>query len=1029
MIEKHRLFNDTMRALAFALDMDEGVKLYHGWRVGVIAYEIGGLLDPALQPTLFWAGLLHDIGAVGLQDHVVHHAADGFRADDARQHPLIGARILRPLSLLESLADTVAHHHERIDGNGFPLGLRGDQVPQTSNVLLAADILEVAMRSAAPADRLPICSHNLRSLSDGACRHDIMEAAERVFRQSPELVDTLYDEHRLRQLVQSINPTPAMPPGVSRKTVLAQMLWVISRVVDAKHTFTMGHSVRVAFYGRCIAQALGGVVNEWDVVWAGLLHDVGNLAVPRAVLAKRGRLEQEDWIIVRQHALRTREFIGSIDALSHLAVPASSNHEGYDGCGYPDGLAGEDIPLIGRILAYADAYDALSSNRPHRAPLDPNQTADIMRSLVGRRLDPHLAPIALPVLESARGDVEKQASAGLAALLDSDAADLTVLLGQLGAQPVQSSCSPQGALLIDLGPWQGVSLSSLFWILSGADALREALPDFIGDNLLDGLDQPSASNLLDAATRLADGEVHTQYVFTAGGAPAEAVIFRKKSGFQLLLRSAVNRLQTMERMALFYRNFLSSMHGVAFLAPDGRILDVNRTFLNMYGMQLRNVVGNELDILSEANDAPQGREILAQSSSVDGSWRGELLHRAVDGREMAVDVSVSSVRDSNAVCIGHIAQFLDVTDRHAAEQELKRRKDELETLNRFKSDLMAITSHDIRSPLASVTSAVELLRSQIDRLPPERVNSYLDRIADASRQVLRMVEDILDLEKAESGRLQIQLRPVRIESVLARCVESVATQYPKLSFKTRIVGDPQPVQVDAARMEQVFTNLLGNAAKFAPKGSDVVAIYDCESEGFVRILVEDAGPGIPPTDLDSIFDRYYQVERNGSVPKRGFGVGLGLTIVKTIVTMHEGTVHAENREDQGCRFVIELPANTAHLTSLSALVIAATDAYPERIAELLSQVDVSTSVAGDFAEAERLLDYEQPALIVVFETVLSRSLLRLLQKQRGADARHPIMVCVRQIAAIDSELFHHELVAPVVDVELYEIVKEIRLRS
>ena len=579
------------------------------------------------------------------------------------------------------------------------------------------------------------------------------------------------------------------------------------------------------------------------------------------------------------------------------------------------------------------------------------------------------------------------------------------------------------ALFVGLGSWHKLHLSSHFWVLSGQDALQEVFNCAQVENLLDVLDQPTGSCLINEAYALNVGDVHTQYVFSAGGVPAEAVVMRSASGYELLLRSAANRLPTMEHMALLYRNFFSSLHGVAFLDTAGTILDVNRALLDMYALQLRNIVGKTLNVLCAGEDE-QGCQELLRSIVGQCSWTGILAHRRGDGRPVSVEVSLSRVRDSNGMRVGYIGQFRDVTSKLEAEQELRRKNAELEQLNRYKSDLMAITSHDVRSPLVTVINAAESIRAQMHEAPRAQVNAALAQIADSTHQVLRLVEDILDLERAESGCLHVERRRTRLDTVLRSSVSRVAAQFPRAKFISRVLGEPEPIVVDAARMDQAITNLVTNAAKLAPDGSSVEATYEGQQRA-VRIIIEDRGPGIPPEDLEAIFDRYYRVNRRGQGAERG-GVGLGLTIVRHLVQLHGGTVSAENREGGGSRFLVTLPRLPSP-DVLSVVIIAASDAHPQRLVDMLARVDASAVVAYDPIDAQRLLAYETPSLVVVFETVLSRSIVRLLKAFRRS-GESGMLVCVRQETPVVNQLFDRELVAPIVDVELFEIVRELRLR-
>jgi HD-GYP domain-containing protein (c-di-GMP phosphodiesterase class II) len=166
------------------------------------------------------------------------------------------------------------------------------------------------------------------------------------------------------------------------------MLGVLVSTVEAKDDYTASHGEDVAELAARVAARIGLDRDEVrDVRYAAMLHDVGKIAVPSEILLKRGPLNDEEWVQMRRHAEVGGALVSRVDAFSHLAPAVRASHERFDGGGYPDGLAGEAIPLAARIIAACDTFDAIVTERPYRAARTPQEAAAELRRVRGRQLD------------------------------------------------------------------------------------------------------------------------------------------------------------------------------------------------------------------------------------------------------------------------------------------------------------------------------------------------------------------------------------------------------------------------------------------------------------------------------------------------------------------------------------------------------------------------------------------------------------------------------------------------------------------
>ena len=194
----------------------------------------------------------------------------------------------------------------------------------------------------------------------------------------------------------------AIEQGRKREHALfEQTAEALVSAIDAKDTYTHGHSARVAMYSERIAREAGMPEAECEKVYfAALLHDVGKIGVSNDILNKTGKLTDEEFEQIKRHTILGNQILSSIHQSPYLGLGARCHHERYDGGGYPDGLAGEDIPEIARIVAVADSYDAMTSRRSYRGPIAWDKVYSEIRDGMGTQFDPRFAEIMLRLMDS-----------------------------------------------------------------------------------------------------------------------------------------------------------------------------------------------------------------------------------------------------------------------------------------------------------------------------------------------------------------------------------------------------------------------------------------------------------------------------------------------------------------------------------------------------------------------------------------------------------------------------------------------------
>ena len=211
---------------------------------------------------------------------------------------------------------------------------------------------------------------------------------------------------RVRHTIELVRLQMDLEREVEKKTrevehLSLQVVQTLAEAIDAKDAYTKGHSGRVADYSREIARRHGYTTKKQnDIYMMGLLHDVGKIGIPDAVINKPGRLDDDEFEIIKSHPVMGAKILQNIEDMPGLATGARWHHEKYDGSGYPDGLKGEAIPEEARIIAVADAYDAMTSHRSYRQAMDQSAVrAEIVKGS-GTQFDPHFAEIMLQMIDA-----------------------------------------------------------------------------------------------------------------------------------------------------------------------------------------------------------------------------------------------------------------------------------------------------------------------------------------------------------------------------------------------------------------------------------------------------------------------------------------------------------------------------------------------------------------------------------------------------------------------------------------------------
>jgi PAS domain S-box-containing protein len=254
-------------------------------------------------------------------------------------------------------------------------------------------------------------------------------------------------------------------------------------------------------------------------------------------------------------------------------------------------------------------------------------------------------------------------------------------------------------------------------------------------------------------------------------------------------------------------------------------------------------------------------------------------------------------------------------DGEPADQLLIRDATERRAIERMKDELLSIVSHELRTPLTSLRGSLGLLAAGLVGEMPRRARRMLEIAITNSDRLIRLLNDVLDLERIRAGRVTLQLGPHPAAHLVEAAVDQMYVLAEQAGVRLSIGDVGGVVNADADRMTQVLTNLISNAIKFSPSGS-VVQLASVSKADRVRFSVADRGRGIPSHHLEAIFERFGQVDASDS--RLNGGAGLGLAICRGIVDQHDGRLWAESALGQGSTFYVELRSAAVETAGLCA---------------------------------------------------------------------------------------------------------------
>jgi PAS domain S-box-containing protein len=339
------------------------------------------------------------------------------------------------------------------------------------------------------------------------------------------------------------------------------------------------------------------------------------------------------------------------------------------------------------------------------------------------------------------------------------------------------------------------------------------------------------------------------------------------------------------------------------------VVSFNRAAEEMFGVSVSDIQWNSLDSLFPAAqlreldgqrfEFPPGQTmaVIARSRSIEA--------RRADGTLFPIELSVSASEvDGRRFYTGILR---DVTERRRVEQEMIAAKEAAEAADKAKSVFVATVSHELRTPLNAVIGFAQLLEMKLEEPTTELYPDYVTSIRRSGEQLLSIIDDILDITRIQTGRLELVEEPLDLDALVTQAVSDMrfVANHNTVTLAVRVDENLPPIRGDEHRLRQALRNLISNGVKFSHPNDVVTVSAGRDVDGWVTLVVRDAGVGMDPANIPKVTEPFVQLDQSMARPFDG--LGLGLPLAHRLVAAHGGTLTIESQLEQGCAVTIRLP--------------------------------------------------------------------------------------------------------------------------
>ena len=379
-------------------------------------------------------------------------------------------------------------------------------------------------------------------------------------------------------------------------------------------------------------------------------------------------------------------------------------------------------------------------------------------------------------------------------------------------------------------------------------------------------------------------------------------ILTQRDSFVLLEKSRRAEGQLARRNTLLDEIVSHAPLGIARVGADMNVIDVNPRMAALLHTEPQKMVGTAVASYLHPDEFERVYQVFQPLwlGAIDTVESDSRAIRA-DNSEVWLHWSATGVRNAKGRIDYFIAMYEDNDAEHAANEAAAANLAALERLNKLKSEFVSLVSHEFRTALVGISGFSEMIRDEDVTLDEAKV--YAGDINKDAERLNRMINDMLDLDRIEAGRLTLQIQAVDVNALLEDAVDRARASSSRHIFVCNFGLDKPTVQADPDRIAQVVSNLLSNAIKYSPDGGEI-AVTSQPHDGVVEVSVRDHGGGIAPEFLDRLFTRYERYEKSAA---KIVGTGLGLAITRQIIEMHSGKIWVDSKLGDGADFRFTLP--------------------------------------------------------------------------------------------------------------------------
>jgi PAS domain S-box-containing protein len=379
----------------------------------------------------------------------------------------------------------------------------------------------------------------------------------------------------------------------------------------------------------------------------------------------------------------------------------------------------------------------------------------------------------------------------------------------------------------------------------------------------------------------------------------------EQKAIQCNIRDITERKLAEQQLAYFSAIVNASQDAIIGKNLDFVVTSWNAGAERLYGYSPEEAIGESIGILQPGDrpgELPLLRAKAALGESIDNL---HTARRRKDGTLIDVSLTLSPIKDRSGQTIGVSAIARNITDAVRMERQLQEQANQLAGEARSKDEFLAMLAHELRNPLAPLCNGIDVLRN----VPPsgEQAKQVLDMMEEQAHNLVRLIDDLLDVSRITRGKLELRRQAVALSKIITNAIQTAEPLIHANGHKLTVTQPWESLHVhgDPTRLTQVVSNLLNNAARYTPQGGKILLTTERVGDG-VAIRVKDNGAGIASEMLPRVFEIF--VQANNSLNRTHGGLGLGLTLVKSLVEMHGGTVEVTSDGlGKGSEFTVRLP--------------------------------------------------------------------------------------------------------------------------